>query len=69
MFLTLIQFDPESLPSVQYMMRDPTVTLMVFAKGKVNLFGGASEKAINQAMEKLYTLLCINEWTAVWLGD
>ncbi len=62
--LPKIVYDPEQFPGLIYRMKDPTLTFLVFAKGKVVCAGAKSEEDVHQAFSKLELQLKENDLLA-----
>jgi len=48
-----VMYEPEQFPGLIYRMRDPSLTFLVFAKGKIVCAGAKSEEDVYTAVSKL----------------
>ena len=55
--LKYTHYEPELFPGLVYKIKEPKVTALVFAKGKVVLLGAKKVEEIEQAMQSLYPVL------------
>jgi transcription initiation factor TFIID TATA-box-binding protein len=53
------EFDMEIFPAIIYKLQDPSVTLLIFASGKINITGAASHAAIVAALEKVLPIVLL----------
>jgi len=56
-----IMYEPEQFPGLIYRMYDPRVVILVFRSGKMVLTGSKSEDQVNEAVEKMTSILIENE--------
>jgi transcription initiation factor TFIID TATA-box-binding protein len=53
------EFHMEIFPAIIYKLQDPSVTLLIFASGKINITGAASHAAIVAALEKVLPIVLL----------
>ena len=56
-----IMYEPEQFPGLIYRMYDPRVVILIFRSGKMVLTGSKSEDQVNEAVEKMTSILIENE--------
>ena len=54
---TFCRYEPEIFPGLVYRMQEPSVVLLVFAKGKVVITGAKTKDDITRAWNNLYPAL------------
>ncbi|MCW3990616.1 MAG: TATA-box-binding protein [Candidatus Bathyarchaeota archaeon] len=54
-------YEPEQFPGLIYRMKEPKVVILIFRSGKLVLTGGKSEDQLNEAAEKMVSILIENE--------
>ena len=50
-------YEPEQFPGMIYRMREPKVVILMFRSGKLVLTGGKSKDQVNEAVEKVISIL------------
>ena len=53
-------YEPEQFPGLIYRMKEPKVVILMFRSGKLVLTGGKSEDQVNEAVEKIVSILTEN---------
>ncbi len=56
-----VMYEPEQFPGLIYRMYDPRVVILIFRSGKMVLTGSKSEDQVNEAVEKMTSILIENE--------
>ena len=56
-----IMYEPEQFPGLIYRMKEPNVVILLFRSGKMVLTGGKREDQVNEAAEKIISILVENE--------
>jgi transcription initiation factor TFIID TATA-box-binding protein len=51
--------DMEIFPAIIYKLHDPSVTMLIFASGKINITGASSHSAILAALEKVLPIVLL----------
>ena len=50
-------YEPEQFPGMIYRMKEPKVVILMFRSGKIVLTGGKSKDQVNEAFEKVISIL------------
>ncbi len=50
-------YEPEQFPGLIYRMKEPKVVILMFRSGKLVLTGGKSEEQVNEAVDKMVSIL------------
>ena len=53
-------YEPEQFPGLIYRMKEPKVVILMFRSGKLVLTGGKSEEQVNEAVDKIVSILTEN---------
>ncbi len=53
------ELDMEIFPAIIYKLHDPSVTMLIFSSGKINITGASSHSAINAALEKVLPVVLL----------
>jgi len=59
--LNNVMYEPEQFPGMIYRMEEPKVVLLIFRSGKMVITGAKREKQVNEAAEKINSILIENE--------
>ena len=50
-------YEPEQFPGMIYRMKEPKVVILMFRSGKLVITGGKSEEQVNEAVDKIVSIL------------
>ncbi len=59
--LNNVMYEPEQFPGMIYRMEEPKVVMLIFRSGKMVITGAKREKQVNEAAEKINSILIKNE--------
>ncbi|MBA7680991.1 Ribonuclease HIII [subsurface metagenome] len=54
-------YEPEQFPGLIYRMKEPKVVILMFRSGKLVLTGGKSKEQVNEAVDKIVSILTENK--------
>lgn len=54
---TICSYEPELFPGLVYRMKEPKVSIIVFTTGKVNIIGSKNKEELDEAFNKIYSIL------------
>ncbi len=56
-----VMYEPEQFPGLIYRMEEPKMVILIFATGKMVLTGAKGEDQVNEAVEKIISILIEND--------